>query len=545
VEAHEPPIRVMALHALAYCERLFYLEEVEEIRVADAAVYAGRAEHERLRAGGTGPDSRSFDLASDRLGLVGRVDAVRRHDGLWIPLEIKRGRARREGTAPAAWPSDALQVAAYAMLLEDALGTPVPEAHIRYLADDVTVVVPVTDALRQSVLAAVERGRELRRRAERPPVAENERLCLRCSLAPVCLPEEERLAKDPDWVPIRLFPPAREGRILHVTDHRWRVGRRGDSLVVSADGEERVYPIHELEAVVIYGYAQITTQALLACAAAGVGVHWITPGGQYVGALAAGAGGVHRRLRQYEALSKPDFCLQLAKRLATAKVETQLRYVLRATRGAERPVELVSRLEQMRRALRTIARATSPDEVRGAEGAAAHAYFEALPHLLSERVPQEMRPSGRSRRPPRDRFNALLSFGYSLLYKAVLRSILVVGLEPAIGFFHTPRSSAHPLVLDVMELFRVPIWDIALLGSVNRLQWDPEADFVVTRGSVWLSASGRRKAIELFEQRLQEQWKHPVVQYSLSYERAIELEVRLLEKEWTGQPGLFARARLR
>src|SRR5690606_6634192 len=107
----------MALHALAYCERLFYLEEVEEIRVADAAVYAGRAEHERLRAGGTGPDSRSFDLASDRLGLVGRVDAVRRHDGLWIPLEIKRGRARREGTAPAAWPSDALQAAAYTMLL--------------------------------------------------------------------------------------------------------------------------------------------------------------------------------------------------------------------------------------------------------------------------------------------------------------------------------------------------------------------------------------------------------------------------------------------
>src|SRR5690606_8439269 len=112
----------------------------------------------------------------------------------WIPLEIKRGRARREGTAPAAWPSDALQAAAYTMLLEDALGTPVPEAHVRYLADDVTVVIPVTDALRQSVLAAVERGRELRRRAQRPPVTENERLCLRCSLAPVCLPEEERLA---------------------------------------------------------------------------------------------------------------------------------------------------------------------------------------------------------------------------------------------------------------------------------------------------------------------------------------------------------------
>jgi CRISPR-associated protein Cas1 len=545
MDAHEPPIRVMALHALAYCERLFYLEEVEEIRVANAAVYAGRAEHERLRAGEPPPDARTFDLSSDRLGLVGRVDAVRRHDGVWVPLEIKRGRARREGSTPVAWPTDALQAGAYAMLLEEALGAPVPEAHIRYLADDVTVVVPVTDALRTAVHEAVRRGQELRRRLERPPVTTNDRLCLRCSLAPVCLPEEERLAKDNEWEPVRLFPPGREGRVLHVTDHRWRVGRQGSALVVSADSEQHVYPMHELEAVVIHGHAQITTQALLACAAAGVSVHWVTTGGHYAAGLAVGAGNVHRRLRQYQALSKPETCLQLARRLATAKVENQLRYVLRASRGKERPTTLLARLEQMRSSLRTITGATSPDQIRGGEGAAAQAYFESLPYLLSDRVPPEMRPAGRSRRPPQDRFNALLSFGYSLLYQTVLRSVLVVGLEPAIGFFHTPRSSAHPLVLDLMELFRVPVWDVAVLGSVNRLHWDPAADFNVTRGAVWLSDSGRRKAIALFEQRLQEPWKHPVVRYSLSYERAIELEVRLLEKEWTGHPGLFARARIR
>jgi len=113
------------------------------------------------------------------------------------------------------------------------------------------------------------------------------------------------------------------------------------------------------------------------------------------------------------------------------------------------------------------------------------------------------------------------------------------------GFFHTPRSSAHPLVLDLMELFRVPLWDMVVIGSVNRLQWDPDMDFAVTSGRVWLSATGRKKSIRLFEKRLQETWKHPVVQYSLSYARLIELEVRLLEKEWTGQPGLFARMRLR
>lgn len=120
-----------------------------------------------------------------------------------------------------------------------------------------------------------------------------------------------------------------------------------------------------------------------------------------------------------------------------------------------------------------------------------------------------------------------------------------MGLEPALGFFHTPRSAAHPLVLDLMELFRVPVWDIAMIGALNRRQWDPRSDFIVARDHVWLSDQGQRKAIELYERRLEERWKHPITDYSLSYARTIELEVRLLEKEWTGEPGLFARARLR
>jgi CRISPR-associated protein Cas1 len=138
-----------------------------------------------------------------------------------------------------------------------------------------------------------------------------------------------------------------------------------------------------------------------------------------------------------------------------------------------------------------------------------------------------------------------LSFGYSLVYQTVLASILAVGLEPSLGFFHTPRSSAHPLVLDVMELFRVSLWDIPVIGSINRLVWQPQTDFEVTPGHVWLSSAGRKKAITLFEKRLSETWKHPVVKHSLSYRRLVELEARLLEKEWTGKPGLFARMRLR
>ena len=190
--SEEPPIRVMALHALLYCERLFYLEEVEEIRVADARVYAGRRLHDDVA--GTSdetPEKRSFEVASDTWGLFGKVDAVRRRDGAWVAYEHKRGRCRRGDDGKVlAWPSDRIQVIAYAVLLEETLGQPVPQARVRYHRDNVTAIVEVDEAAKAELREVVRRARELRRSLQRPPVTENERLCPRCSLAPICLPEE-------------------------------------------------------------------------------------------------------------------------------------------------------------------------------------------------------------------------------------------------------------------------------------------------------------------------------------------------------------------
>ena len=246
------------------------------------------------------------------------------------------------------------------------------------------------------------------------------------------------------------------------------------------------------------------------------------------------------------ALSDLGTCLRLVRELTKAKVESALRYVMRSTRDIDRDKSgITPSIEIMRDSLRKISRAEGIASIRGHEGMAARAYFEVLPRLLRPEVPTEMYPFGRNRRPPRDRFNALLSFGYSLIYQNVLQAILSVGLEPALGFYHTPRSAAHPLVLDLMELFRLPVWDIPLIGSVNRLSWNCNEDFQITGNRVWLSDTGRKKAITLFEKRLTDKWRHTAIGYSLSYARLIELEVRLLEKEWTGSPGLFAQMRLR
>ncbi|MCX5985163.1 MAG: type I-MYXAN CRISPR-associated endonuclease Cas1 [Chloroflexi bacterium] len=551
-DLHEPPLRVMALHALAYCERLFYLEEVEELRVADANVFAGRDLHEVLgQEDPSQTEQRNFDVADARLGLIGRIDAFRRRDGAWTPYEHKRGQsARGHGGGHDAWETDRQQVGAYAMLLEAETGERVLEGRVRYHASGVTVRVAIDDALRASVGLAIDRGRELRRNLRRPPVTSNPRLCIRCSLAPVCLPEEERLERDPDREPLRLFPAHVDGQVLHVMTHDARVGRSGETLVVKRGEEpEAIFPIREVHALVIHGYAQVTTAAIHLCAAHDVPVHWLTTGGRYIAGISDGSFAVQRRLRQYSALTDARFAHELAKRVVAARIEGQLRFLLRATRGTDGKRAGRERIAEevgiMRAQLRAIADAESTDVLRGHEGRAARSYFAGLPFVLGQSIDDRLRPQGRNRRPPRDRFNAALSFSYALLYRVVAQAIRSVGLEPAIGFYHTARSASPPLVLDVMEIFRVTLCDLPLVGSINRRQWDADRDFIVSKDHVWLSETGKRLAIELFESRLEEQWKHPVLDYSLSYARTVELEVRLLEKEWTSEGGLFARARLR
>lgn len=542
----DPLLRVMSLHALAYCERLFFLEEVEEIRVADERVYAGRTLHEKI-AEEEFDETRSFELSSDALGLTGKLDAVRIREEGWIPYEHKRGRAYRDSDdIPTAWPSDSLQVSAYGMLLEEAIGKPVKEGRICYHAGGITVRVPLDEAARARVRASILKARLLRESEERPPISKNDRLCLHCSLASVCLPEEERLALDEEWEPVRLFPNRVDGKVLHVTSHGAKISRSGRMLKISTpDSPDCELPVQEVNGIVLHGNAQITTQAIRLCAVEGIALHWLTSGGQYIGALASGTGAVYRCIRQYHALSEPSLCLGLSKRLVHAKIEGQFRFLLRATRGRDRSANVQESCIRIRDILKQIERVESTDSLRGLEGMAGKAYFKALPDLIVEGVPEEMKLRGRSRRPPRDPFNAILSFGYVLLYRSVLEAILSVGLESALGFYHRPRSAAHPLALDLMELFRVPIWDMTLVGSINRKQWDLESDFLITREHVWLSELGKKKAICLYERRLDDTWKHPVTEYSLSYARTVELEVRLLEKEWSGQPGLFARARLR
>jgi CRISP-associated protein Cas1 len=540
-------IRISALHALAYCPRLFYLEEVEELYTQNAEVFAGRRLHAELEKQ-EDEEWEDLYLESEELGLRGRVDALRTRDGQTIPYEHKRGRCHRdENKQPQAWDSDKLQILAYCCLLEAALGIAVKEGRIRYHADNILVRVPLDDAGRKTVEEAIEKARSLSTSPYRPPVTDNERLCTRCSLAPVCLPEEARLAHNKEWQPVRLFPKDDERQIFHVLEPGTAVGRTGEQIKISRRGQpvEKV-PAQQVGQIVLHSFSQISTQALHFCASKGIGVHFVSGGGRYIGSLDSHQGSIQRRLRQYTALSQPEFCLELARKLVSCRGQGQRKFLMRGKRGMnKKSARLEKAVVQMNSLLKQIPKVQSLELLLGIEGKVAALYFSALPSLFSSEVPSELRFSGRNRRPPKDRFNALLSFGYALLIKDVMNAILAVGLEPALGFYHQPRSQASPLALDLMEIFRVPLVDLPVMASVNRGQWDVSADFDVRGPQVWLSEAGRCKFVSLYEQRKEKTWKHPATGYSLTYRRLLELEVRLLEKEWMDEGGLFGQLILR
>lgn len=540
----EPLLRIESLHAMKYCERLFYFQEVEQISVAHPDVYAGRRLHDDVVSeDDVSPEKRSFQVESEAWGLIGKADAVRKRDGQWIAYEHKRGRCRRDAdNAAAPWPSDRIQAIAYAVLIEETLGEPVSEARIRYHRDNVTAKVIINEEAREDLRQAVERARELRRSDLRPPVTDNERLCSTCSLAPVCLPEEERSKPEQ----IQLFPARQSGQTLHVVSSKARVGRSANTIVVTVEDDVQKLPVEDIDSVVIHGSGQMTTQALHLCSSRGIPVQWYSMGGKFMAGTQSVSGRVRQRIRQFKALSDSSFCVNLARTTIQAKVESQLRYLMRATRGNDfRRDETQKQIDHIREILARLPNAGNLDTIRGLEGQAAKAYFGALPSLISDQATDHLIPGGRTKHPPKDRFNCLLSYGYALLFGLVHRSLIAVGLEPAFGYFHQPRSAAPPLVLDVMELFRTAIWDMPLVGSVNRAMWNDSSLFCISPGQIWLSDTGKKQAIQLFEARLCETFKHPHTGTSVEYARIVELECRLLEKEWTGYPGEFGQMRLR
>ena len=214
-------------------------------------------------------------------------------------------------------------------------------------------------------------------------------------------------------------------------------------------------------------------------------------------------------------------------------VQTQRTFI---RRNAEAPPPFL--LDRMRELVDKANEVASLESLLGLEGTAARFYFEAFGPLFRANAAGGPRLGfdfeGRNRRPPKDPINALLSLGYALLTKDVLITLLGVGFDPYLGFFHQPRYGRPALALDVMEEFRPLIVDSVVVSAVNTgvVQAD---DFVRRGGAVALTTAGRGKFIRAYERRMDEEVTHPVFGYRVSYRRILEVQARLLARFLSGE----------
>ncbi len=561
------PCRGVAEHA--YCPRLFYYMTVEGIFVPSHDTEEGKAVHRRVDRPSAAPDNverlteaeadparprsvRSLSLTSVRLGLTATLDLAEVTGTVAVPVEYRKGRSKRgrlKGEAtdelmeeqtllppPEAWPTDRVQVGLQAILLEEA-GYTVREAIVYYAAEKLRLRLPVDEALRSEALATLEAAKR-DAAGPRPMPLVNDPRCPRCSLQPICLPDEvnqQRFAavtvegKQPEELtPRRLWPARDDGIHLVAQREGVRIGVRGQSMrVTDKDGElVKDVPIANVESLAVLGGVQVSTQALTVLADHGIPVAFLTAAGRLTAMMdALGPVSAAVRAAQVRRLDDPASALALARAVTVAKIANQRTLLMR--NHAALPPEAVRDLSI---AVTGAERAATMDELRGHEGNGAAIYFGHFAGMFkgeAEGVAREFDAHGRQRRPPPDPINSVISFAYSMVSNECVAACRLASLEPTIGALHVTRPGRPAMALDLMEPFRPLVADSVAVSAFNRGELT-EGHFLRTAAGCAMTDSGRKAFFGAYGRRMDTEVTHPVFEYRLSYRRMLTLHARMI-----------------
>jgi len=472
------------------------------------------------------------------------------------PVDYKAGAPKAGEAGNELWDADRMQLGVQALILRDN-GYTCNEAVVYYRETKQRVRLAITPELAAWVEERIVAARQAAAAPIPPPLVASPK-CPRCSLVSICLPDETRLLTAPAAQPSTLNPQpdgvrrliaARDDeRALYLTTQGLRVGRKDEVLQVKQENSvvDEVR-INDVSHVALFGNIQITTQAVQTLCELEVPVTYFSMGGWFYG-LTRGheLKNVFLRIEQFRLARDPATCLRLARQFVQGKIRNHRTLLMR--NHVEAPPATLLRLKQCAEAAE---RAESLESLLGVEGSAAAAYFEHFGGMLKpadnsdDQLPGLEVPTapgfrfdfnfhGRNRRPPTDPVNALLSLAYSLLAKDCLLAALAVGFDPYVGFYHQPRFGRPALALDLMEEFRPLVAESSVLSCINNRMVN-EGDFVQAGQAVNLSAAGRKRFFQTYEQRMSALLTHPVFDYKVSYRRALELQARLLAKVLTGE----------
>lgn len=542
--AETPLVPARMINEFVYCPRLAFLEWVDGEWADSGDTEEGRRAHVRVDSGGgklPAPDAvedrpdfaaRSVTLASERLGIIAKMDLIEGEDGTVTPVDTKKG--KRPHVAEGAYEPERVQVCAQALILEDA-GYKVSEGAIWYGGSRERVRIALDDELRARTRAAISDLRLAAASGRMPPPLIDSPKCTRCSLAGICLPDEVTFFRR-GLAPRPLNPAADTALPLYVQEPGARVGKSGEVLVVETEAGKTEVPLGDVSELVLHGPVSLSTPALGALLREEVPVTYASTGGWVLGhTVSTGNRNVAVRIAQYRAAFDERRCLAFARSLVVAKIKNS-RVFLRRNFKAGDEAERDEALEALTRMADRAAHAPSEAELLGMEGEAAARYFRLFSTMFGEtaRDLPAFAFDKRSRRPPADPVNAMLSFGYALLTRTWLTTLSAVGLDPYLGFYHKPRFGRPALALDMIEPFRPILADSTVIQTINNGEVKAEG-FVAAGPAINLKPHARRAFIAAYERRLDQEVTHPVFGYRVSMRRLLEVQARLLVRYLGGE----------
>lgn len=312
----------------------------------------------------------------------------------------------------------------------------------------------------------------------------------------------------------------------------------GDMVRVEADGSRLLkLPLLHLGSLVFFGGTSLTPQLMMRCAAEGREITFLDFAGRFQARVEGPvSGNVLLRKAQYEAHTNERRALAIARPIVAGKIKNcrlNLQRGAREARDGESRTRLEEAVTSLASLLERVPNTSTLDELRGVEGQAAACYFDVFGELIT-RDKTEFAFRTRTRRPPRDRCNALLSFLYSLLTTDCTAAVSGVGLDPQFGFLHALRPGKPALALDLMEEFRPCIADRLALSLINRRQIQPEHFTERPGDSVLLSEVGRKIVLAAYQKRKQEEVTHPFLKTKTPLGLIPHLQARLLARYLRG-----------
>lgn len=554
------------LNEFAYCPRLCYMEWIGGEFVDSADTVDGRFQHRRVDSdvGRFDGDefetihARSVSLTGEKVGITCRIDLLEGDERKATPVDYKRGEAPRipEG----AYEPDRVQLCAQGLVLREN-GFQSDQGMIYFAGSKKRVAVKFDKALVKRTYELISDLKAVAGSGQIPLPLQDSPKCVRCSMAGICLPDEVNLLQEMENKcgknglvgTIRRLLPARDDSMpVYVIGHGHTVRKKGDQLEIWAnaksrsedpvekeeneksrkgsrgrndgyDGRVSEARLREISQVNLFGAVEITAPALIDLMQRGIPVLYFTRGGWFQG---ISTGHTHKnvelRMRQYYFAGDRKKSLSIARCLIQGKIRNCRTQIRRNDPESQKVA-----LERLDRLAKDAKSASSIEKLLGIEGTAAEIYFGRLDSLL--KGDSGFSFENRNRRPPKDPVNAVLSYLYAVLAKDVFVSLLAVGFDPYLGFYHQPRYGRPALALDMMEEFRPLIADSTAVTLFNNGELT-QKDFIKTGMGISLKHQAKRAVLGAYERRMGTEITHPIFNYKVSYRRVLEVQSRLLSR---------------